>query len=219
MDDERSRGLLDPKSKLMFRIQAETYEEALAVKNVKLGWSPYFPNGEPAFCPNGCGGVFYPAGFHECPNCGLISPEQCRQSLDAQEAREEGDAAEIGPVRAMIKFVENADTPSLSVSAYFPEDPSDFRCTIGLTIGPATGDGGEQFYLTVCSLKWLAKACEKSGFLWGRHHLIVPEYNLKTIMSVVTKFVDRCSGESWKEVAEKLSRFTSWEFEDYRKDS
>jgi hypothetical protein len=31
MEDERSKGLVGPNSRLMFRIQAETYEEALAV--------------------------------------------------------------------------------------------------------------------------------------------------------------------------------------------
>src|SRR5260370_15003962 len=85
-EDERSKGLVDPKSRLMFRIQAETYEEALAVRNMKLGWSPYIPNGQAAWCPNGCGAVFYPAGHHECPNCGLISPEQYEQAWKPQEA-------------------------------------------------------------------------------------------------------------------------------------
>jgi hypothetical protein len=213
MDDERSRGLLDPRSELMFRIQAETYEEAKAVQNIKLGWSPYVPNGKPAYCPNGCGGVFYPAGYHECPNCGLISPEQCKQVWETQEAEEPEEDA---PVHAAIKFIENTDTPSLSINAYVPEDPTDFSCTLGLTIGAASENGGEQFYLTVCSPKWLARACEKDGFIWGRHRLIVPEYNLKSITAVVTKFVERRSGESWKEVAEKLSRFASWEFEGYQ---
>jgi len=46
--------------------------------------------------------------------------------------------------------------------------------------------------------------------------LILPEYNLKTIMKIVTKFVENCSGESWKIVALKLSRLASWEFEDYK---
>jgi Immunity protein 8 len=210
MNDQRSKGLLDPKSSLLFRIQAETYEEAKAVQNIKLGWSPYVPNGKPASCPNGCGGVFYPAGYHECPNCGLISPDQCKRVREAEEGEE------TPPVHAVIKFAENTDTPSLSIDAYVPEDHTDFSCTIGLTIGPASEQGGEQFYLNACSPKWLARACEKGGIIWGRHHLIVAEYNLKAIMVVITKLVERHSGESWKDVAEKLGRFASWEFEDYR---
>jgi hypothetical protein len=87
---------------------------------------------------------------------------------------------------------------------------------LGLTIGPHDGDGGELFYLIVCTPKWLATECEKDGFVWGRHHLIVPEYNLKAITAIIITFVERCSGESWQEVTSKLSRIASWEFEDYR---
>jgi len=210
VEDERSKGLLNPKSLLMFQIQAETYEEAMAVRNIKLGWSPYVPNGEAALCPNGCGGVHYPDGYRECPNCGLISTEHSVGALESEKAQDRS------PVRAAIKFVENADTPSLNPIAYVPEDPTDFACTFGLTIGPANGQGGEQFYLTVCSPKWLSRRCEKDGFVWGRHHLIVSEYNLKAITGTITRFVERCSGESWKEVAAQLSRFASWEFEDYK---
>ena len=51
----------------------------------------------------------------------------------------------------------------------------------------------------------------------GRHLLIVPEYNFKVISEIITKFVERCSTESWPEVAMKLSQIGAWEFEDYQK--
>lgn len=59
------------------------------------------------------------------------------------------------------------------------------------------------------------RACENDGFVCGCHHLIVAEYKLTAITAVITKFVERCSGESWAEVASKLSRIAAWEFEDY----
>ena len=49
IEDQRSKRLLDPNSRMIFRIQAETREEALAVRNTKFGWSPYVPNGKAAF--------------------------------------------------------------------------------------------------------------------------------------------------------------------------
>src|SRR5260370_33082657 len=104
-------------------------------------------------------------------------------------------------IKPKTTSIEITDVPDLDPAKYVPQGPEDFRCTFGLTIEPANGAGGEQFYLTVCSPKWLAKAAEKDGFVWGRHHLIVPEYNLKTITGIITKFVERCSGESWQEVA------------------
>ena len=119
-------------------------------------------------------------------------------------------------IYAAIKSIEITDAPDLEPSNYIPEDSESCACTLGLTIGPSDGEGGELFYLTVCTAKWLEKACKKDGFLWGRHHLIVPEYNLKAITAIITKFVERCSGESWGEVATKLARIANWEFEDYR---
>lgn len=119
-------------------------------------------------------------------------------------------------MQAKIKSIEITDVPDLSPRSYLPDNLADFSCTVGLTIGPSDADGGELYYLTVCSPKWLARACEKDGFLWGRHHLIVPEYNINAITQVITRFVERCVGESWKEVAAKLNRLASWEFEDYQ---
>ena len=66
------RGLLSSSAQLQFRLHTDTYEEALAVLHIKLGDAPYVPEGKPAHCPNGCGGVFYAAGYSECPNCGCI---------------------------------------------------------------------------------------------------------------------------------------------------
>jgi hypothetical protein len=121
--------------------------------------------------------------------------------------------------RAKIKSVEITESPDLNPQHYLPQDLESFGCTLGLTIGPSNGEGGELFYLTACSPKWLAMACKKDGFLWGRYHLIVPEYNLKAILQIVTKFVDNCSGESWNSVAGKLARFANWEYEDYEHES
>ncbi|MEI9977025.1 MAG: immunity 8 family protein [Ignavibacteriota bacterium] len=117
--------------------------------------------------------------------------------------------------RPIIKSLEITEVPNLDPSAYVPNDPADFSCTLGMTIGPGDSRGGELFYLTVCTPNWLAKACEKDGFMWGRHHLIVPEYNLQAITATVAKFVQGCSGESWQEVASKLNRMAAWEFEEY----
>lgn len=118
-------------------------------------------------------------------------------------------------MRAKIKSIEITESPDLNPNGYVPDDCENFSCTFGFTIGPSDSANGDLFYLTVCSPKWLARACEKDGFLWGRHHLIVSEYNPKAIIRIITPFVENCSGESWKDVALKLSRLARWEFEDY----
>lgn len=68
----RSKGLLSEGAKLLHRIEADTYEEAMAVHNIKMGWNPYVPMGAAQECPRGCGAMFYPGGSGECPNCGRI---------------------------------------------------------------------------------------------------------------------------------------------------
>ncbi len=118
-------------------------------------------------------------------------------------------------LRAKIKFVEITESSNLDPASDIPDDFRDFGCTLGLKIGPSNAEGDEVFYISVCSPKWLMRQCEEDGFVWGRHHLIVQEYTLRSITAVVTRFVENCSGESWPEAAAKLSRFAAWEFEDY----
>ena len=72
IQDHRVRGLLASDAKLMYRIEADTLEEAQAVHHIKMGWAPYKPSGKPAPCPNSCGAIFYPKGSGECPKCGKI---------------------------------------------------------------------------------------------------------------------------------------------------
>jgi hypothetical protein len=67
-----ANGLLSKDARLLHRIEADTFEEAQAVHNIKMGWSPFVPEGKPKACPQNCGAVFYPEGSGECPNCGRI---------------------------------------------------------------------------------------------------------------------------------------------------
>ncbi len=48
----------------------------------------------------------------------------------------------------------------------------------------------------------------------GRHHLLVFHYNYAELERFIAKYAERCTGNSWPEVAEKLSRLGHWEFED-----
>jgi predicted enzyme related to lactoylglutathione lyase len=57
---------------LLFEIEANTYEEAAAIYNLRMGFGPYQPGGDPAPCPN-CGAWFYPQGSGECWRCGKIA--------------------------------------------------------------------------------------------------------------------------------------------------
>lgn len=64
-------GQLNKDSVLMYVIEAQTWEEAQSIHNLRLGFGPYVPMGKPEPCPK-CGGIYYPLGSGECYNCGKI---------------------------------------------------------------------------------------------------------------------------------------------------
>jgi hypothetical protein len=55
----------------LFEFEADTPEEAMSVYNLRMGWGPYKPMGDPAACPQ-CGAWFYPEGSGECWRCGKV---------------------------------------------------------------------------------------------------------------------------------------------------
>ncbi len=71
-DSLRSKGLIGDAAKLLHRITATTWEEAMTIHHSKMEWEPYKPTGDPKRCPNECGADYYPAGSGDCPNCGNI---------------------------------------------------------------------------------------------------------------------------------------------------
>lgn len=58
--------------RLVFSIEADSYEEAMAACYIRRGFDPYKPEGKPVECPNNCGAHYYPEGSAVCPICGKI---------------------------------------------------------------------------------------------------------------------------------------------------
>ena len=54
--------------KLLWRVEAGSHEEAMAIKNIRLGYGPYVPLGDPAPCPK-CSAMYYPNGSAQCWHC------------------------------------------------------------------------------------------------------------------------------------------------------
>ena len=67
---QRAKGLIGPDAELLYRLEAATFEEALAILNLRMGYEPYQPRGRPAPCPR-CGANYYPEGSGQCWRCGL----------------------------------------------------------------------------------------------------------------------------------------------------
>lgn len=72
IEENRRKGLLGEEFALLYEIEAATYEEAMAVHHIRMGWEPYKPVGTPEECPNGCGAIYYPKGTGWCRICGPV---------------------------------------------------------------------------------------------------------------------------------------------------
>lgn len=68
----KSTGDISDKAECIHKFEAVTYEEAASIYNLRMGYGPYKPHGEPVLCPNHCGSYYYPESSGECPYCGVL---------------------------------------------------------------------------------------------------------------------------------------------------
>ena len=117
----------------------------------------------------------------------------------------------------MIGTIRRFDSPDVdNLSTWQPAEPDCFGFLLQIMVGPASEEGEESFGIEVCTPAWLARKYGPHGIISGRHHLIVFEYEFKTIESYLRDYVASCSADTWQEVAAKIGRLGHWEFEDYR---
>jgi hypothetical protein len=116
-------------------------------------------------------------------------------------------------ISAQVKKIYTSEMDDLE--RYTPENPDSFCALVRAMVGPRGGEGEESFDIRVCTPKWLEEQVRRDGFLLGRHYLFVEHYDPPLIRRIITRFVERITGESWRDVAEKISRIAYWEFEDY----
>jgi len=115
-------------------------------------------------------------------------------------------------VRAEIRELFASDVDNLD--EWRPSGNS-FSVTIRLQIGPVGGVGEESFDLTICSPSWLSRQTDVTPVFDARHHLVVHDFDWNVIRGYIEGRVASCGGDAWEDIAQKLSRFASWEFEDY----
>lgn len=115
-------------------------------------------------------------------------------------------------MRADIRSIFSSDVENLDE---FRPSGGVFSVPIRLLIGPAGRPGEESFDLIVCSVAWLDQQVEQVPVFDARHHLIVRDFRWSVVRRYIEGRVSRCVGETWEDVAQQLSRFAYWEFEDY----
>jgi hypothetical protein len=116
-------------------------------------------------------------------------------------------------MRASLRRLHSPDIDDLS--AYRPEREDDFGFLLQVFAGPEGGEGEEAFDVILCTPKWLGRKYRRSDVIPGRHHLIVFEYDYDRLVREIELLCESAEGNSWRDVAMKLSRFGRWEFEDY----
>ena len=114
-------------------------------------------------------------------------------------------------VHAELRALFSADVENLR--AHAPEPP--FGFTMRALIGPRGGEGEESFDVFVCSPEWLADELKQDPIISGRSRLIMSAFDYDRVEAYVRKQIAFATGDTWSEVAAKLSRWSSWEFKDY----
>lgn len=117
-------------------------------------------------------------------------------------------------MRAKIKEIYSLEL-TCSLEDYWPSDEQNFGISIRLIIGSVDITGGDIFDLFVCTPDWIKGQYTDVGPVWGRHMLIVMEYDWPLIRKKIDLLVTKCSGRDWQEISQKLSMFIAWEFDDY----
>jgi hypothetical protein len=118
-------------------------------------------------------------------------------------------------MRAELRRLHSPDADPLS--GFAPHDPESFAIYVQAFVGPDEGEGEESFGFTVCTAAWLAEQPpSRKGFEFLRSTLLMPRWDYEVMLRALTDLCRHASGDTWDEVATSLSRYGSWEFEDYR---
>jgi hypothetical protein len=106
----------------------------------------------------------------------------------------------------------------IDLKTYSPPDPERFCLRLNADIGLEDSEGADMFQIQVCTPKWLVEQQEQGALpevVYGRHMMFVLSYDLRRITDALESYCEKCVGENWPEIAEKLARIGAWEFEDY----
>ncbi|SEL64190.1 Immunity protein 8 [Stigmatella aurantiaca] len=117
-------------------------------------------------------------------------------------------------MRAEIKSLSAVMTDDLE--HFSPEDPDVFSVPMTLTVGTPDSPGGDNFEFQVCSPRYLASEVRDGGVLLVRHRLLMNAFDIQKVRQFVERYVRGCEANTWEELANKLSRLGTWEFEDYQ---
>jgi hypothetical protein len=116
-------------------------------------------------------------------------------------------------MRAELRRLHSPDVEDLTT---WTPQASEFAILLQIMAGPEGAPGEESFDVTLCTPAWIASRVATDKIMDGRHLLIVARYDYPFIYRYISDYVSSCEGDTWQEVAARISRLGRWEFEDYR---
>ncbi len=103
----------------------------------------------------------------------------------------------------------------IDLKSFKPEEENNFSFLLQFFVGIEDEEGEETFSLEVCSPAWIEDNYDIDDVLIGRHHIIIQQYNYDKLLKFIVGLIDKCPGDNWNDITNKLSRFGLYEFEDY----
>jgi len=115
----------------------------------------------------------------------------------------------------MKASLKRLHSPDIDVETFWPEDENCFGFLLEAMIGPEGGTGEESFGMQVCKPSWLAEKYAAEEVLFGRHFVIVFDYDMRRIEDRIRKYCERCVADNWGDISTMLGRIGKSEFENY----
>jgi Immunity protein 8 len=116
-------------------------------------------------------------------------------------------------IQAELRYLHSPDL--FDLPNYQPDKPDYFCLLIQAMIGTKDSLGEESFDFIVCTPQWLADQMSKTGYVFGKNYLLLLNYDYSLILQTIKQLCDESQGKDWETVANSLSRYGQWEFENY----
>ena len=98
---------------------------------------------------------------------------------------------------------------------FVPDDKKSFFFLLELEIGIVGKEGADLFSFEVCTPKWLLENHQPYDIVFGRHKLIVFEYDIENIINTISRYLNSTTFISWEDATSKIAKIAHWEYEDY----
>jgi hypothetical protein len=114
-------------------------------------------------------------------------------------------------MQAVLKSLHSPDVPNLA--SYLADEEETFGFLLEAEVGTADVEGADIFSIMVCTPRWLIEEYRSSDMMLGLHKIIVFKYDYLQLRHFIEKYLRHCSGDTWEEIARKVSLLGRWEFE------